>query len=257
MKSYRRGSISLKPVLWSRYLSSQAGANSGGKEDDLEDGFSDLEIPLESADWVYDVEANEAGAKKERLRLSHSPIFELIIETPRNSLTSALDKYVEEGKPLGRGEISIAMLNMRKRLLYSRALQFVEWLEARNKIELVERDYASHLDLNAKVNGLLEAEEDLGLPITPFACNQLLLLYKRVDRRKIADVLLMIEKENIKPTSFTYKMLVNVKGKFHDISGMEQILETMKSEGVEPDLLIKNSVAKAYILAGLKEKAKA
>ncbi|KAG6518537.1 hypothetical protein ZIOFF_022014 [Zingiber officinale] len=126
---------------------------------------------------------------------------------------------------------------------------FVEWLEARNKIELVEWNYASHLDLNAKVNGLLEAEEyikkktsqnrsgvrwftefvgylccccqrqirDLGLPITPFACNQLLLLYKRVDRREIADVLLMMEKENIKPTSFTYKMLVNVKGKFHDI----------------------------------------
>ncbi|XP_074588419.1 pentatricopeptide repeat-containing protein At1g80270, mitochondrial-like [Curcuma longa] len=325
LKSYTRGPISLKPILWSRYLSSQAGANSGDKEDDLEDGFSDLEVPLESADSVdgpgkeddeglnsegelseedadgssldfVDVEASEGGAKKERLRFSHSPIFKLIRETPRSSLICALDKYVEEGKPLGRGEISIAMLNLRKRRLYSMALQFVEWLEARNKIELAEPDYASHLDLISKVNGLVKAENyirtipeafrgevvyrtllancvaavyvkkaeevfnkirDLGFPISAFACNQLLLLYKRIDRKKIADVLLLMEKENVKPTLFTYKILVEVKGRVKDISGMEQILETMKAEGVDPDLIIKSNVVKAYIFAGLKEKAEA
>ncbi|XP_042474552.1 pentatricopeptide repeat-containing protein At1g80270, mitochondrial-like [Zingiber officinale] len=324
LKSYTCGPISLKPVLWSRYLSSQAGANSGDKEDYLEDGFSDLEVPLESADSVdgagkevdeelisegelseqaadgsldlVDVEASEGGAKKGWLRLSHSPIFQLIMDTPRHSLTSALDKYAEEGKSLGSGEISIAMLNLRKRRLYSMALQFVEWLEARKKIELAERDYVSHLDLIAKVNGLTKAEKyiekipeafrgevvyrtllancvaavnvkkaeevfnkirDLGFPVSPFACNQLLLLYKRIDRKKIADVLLMMEKENVKPTLFTYKILVDVKGRAKDISGMEQIVEAMKAEGVEPDLLIKTSVANAYIFAGLKEKAEA
>ncbi|XP_042469427.1 pentatricopeptide repeat-containing protein At1g80270, mitochondrial-like [Zingiber officinale] len=327
LKSYTRGPISLKPVLWSRYLSSKAGANSGDKEDDLEDGFSDLEVPLESVDSVdgsckeddeelisegelseeydesavssldlVDVEASEGGAKKERLRLSHSPIFQIIMDTPRNSLTRTLDKYVEEGKSLGRDEISLAVYNLRKRRVYPMALQFVEWLEASKKIEFVERDYASHLDLIAKVNGLQKAEKyidkipecfrnevvygallanyvaavnvkkaeevfdkirDLHLPITAFACNQLLLLYKRVARKKIADVLFMMEKENIKPTLFTYKILVDVKGTFCDISGIEQIMELMKSESVEPDLMIKSSVAKAYVLAGLKEKAEA
>ncbi|XP_042474555.1 pentatricopeptide repeat-containing protein At1g80270, mitochondrial-like [Zingiber officinale] len=327
LKSYTRRPISLKPVLWSRYLSSKAGANSGDKEDDLEDGFSDLEVPLESVDSVdgsckeddeelisegelseeydesavssldlVDVEATEGGAKKERLRLSHSPIFQIIMDTPRNSLTRTLDKYVEEGKSLGRDEISLAVYNLRKRRVYPMALQFVEWLEASKKIELVERDYASHLDLIAKVNGLQKAEKyidkipecfrnevvygallsnyvaavnvkkaeevfdkirDLHLPITAFACNQLLLLYKRVARKKIADVLFMMEKENIKPTLFTYKILVDVKGTFCDISGIEQIMELMKSESVEPDLMIKSSVAKAYVLAGLKEKAEA
>ncbi|KAG6521430.1 pentatricopeptide repeat-containing protein At1g80270, mitochondrial-like [Zingiber officinale] len=327
LKSYTHGSISLKPVLWSRYLSSQAGANSGDKEDDLEDGFSDLEVPLESADSVdgagkgddeelisegefseeYDetavssldlvgVEASEGGAKKERLRLLHSPIFKIIKETPRNSLMRALDKYAEEGNSLGRDEINLAMFKLRKRRLYSIALQFVEWLEASKKIELDARDYVSHLDLIAKVNGLFKAEKyiekipesfrsevvyrtllancvaasnvkkaeevfrkirDLGLPITAFTCEQLLVLYKRVDRKKIADVLLMMEKEKIKPTLFTYTVLVGVKCQTHDILGMEHILETMKSEGVEPDLLIKSLVAKAYIFAGLKEKAEA
>ncbi|XP_074588554.1 pentatricopeptide repeat-containing protein At1g80270, mitochondrial-like [Curcuma longa] len=218
------------------------------------------------------------------------------METPRNSLTRALDKYVEEGKPLGRDEISLAMFNLRKRRVYPRALQFVEWLEARKKTELDQRHYVSHLDLIAKVNGLLGAEKyfdkipesfrnevvygtllancvaavdvkkaeevfdkirDLGLPITPFACDQLLLLYKRVNWKKIADVLLLMEKENIKPTLFTYWMLVDVKGRAKDISGVEQIVETMKSEGVEPDLLIKSSVARTYIFAGLKDQAEA
>ncbi|XP_074588300.1 pentatricopeptide repeat-containing protein At1g80270, mitochondrial-like isoform X2 [Curcuma longa] len=324
LKSYICGPISLKPVLWSRYLSSQAGANSGGREDDPEDGFSDLDGPLESADSVdgwgkedneelisegelseeaavnslglVDVEASEGGAKKQQLKLSHSPIFKIIMETPRNSLTRALDKYVEEGKPLGRYEIHLAIFNLRKRRLYSTALQVVEWLEASKKIELDTRYYVSHLDLIAKVNGLLKAEKyiekipesfrdevvyrtllanyvavvnvkkaeevfnkirDLGLPITAFACDQLLLLYKRVDRKKIADVLLLMEKENIKPTIFTYTVLVGVKSQTHDILGVEQILEKMKSEGVEPDLVIKFLVAKAYILAGLKEKAEA
>ncbi|XP_074588259.1 pentatricopeptide repeat-containing protein At1g80270, mitochondrial-like [Curcuma longa] len=326
LKSYTCGPISVKPVLWNRYLSSQARANSGGREDDLEDGFSNLDVPLESVDSVdglgkedneelistgelseeydesassldlVDVEASEGGAKKERLKLSHSPIFKIIMETPRNSLTRALHKYVEEGKTLGRDEIRLAIFHLRKRRLYSLALQVVEWLETSKIIELDARDYASHLDLIAKVNGLLMAEKyikkipesfrnevvyrtllancvavvnvkkaeevfnkirDLGLPITAFACEQLLLLYKRVDRKKIADVLLLMEKENIKPTIFTYTVLVSVKSQTHGILGVEQILEKMKSEGVEPDSVIKSLVAKAYILAGLKEKAEA
>ncbi|KAG1370941.1 putative Pentatricopeptide repeat-containing protein [Cocos nucifera] len=174
--------------------------------------------------------------------------------------------------------------------------RFIEWLEANKRIEPVERDYASHLDLVAKVHGLQKAEKyiekipesfrgeviyrtllancvaavnvtkaeevfnkirDLGFPITTFACNQLLLLYKRVDRKKIADVLLMMEKENVKPSLFTYRLLIDTKGRANDISGMEQIIETMKGEGVEPDLLIQAMVAKHYIFGGLNEKAEA
>lgn len=172
----------------------------------------------------------------------------------------------------------------------------MEWLKANGHIDSVERDYASHLDLIAKVSGLQKAEKyiekipesfrgeviyrtllancvgavnvkkaeevfnkirDLGFPISAFACNQLLLLYKRLDRKKIADVLLMMEKENVKPTLFTYKILIDTKGRANDISGMEQIVETMKAEGVEPDFLTQAMVVRYYIFAGLNEKAEA
>ncbi|CAL9777344.1 unnamed protein product [Musa acuminata subsp. burmannicoides] len=320
------GPISLRSFVWSRNLSSQVGQKSTDKEDDLEDGFSDLEEPPESAEvnngsdkedkelmsegelseesdeaadnslGLLDVESTSSEVKGPRRRTLYSPLFKAIMDSPRQSLTSALNKWAEEGKPLGREEISSAMLNLRKRRLYVTALQFTEWLEANGHIDFIERDYASHLDLIAKVSGLQKAEKyiekipesfrsevvyrtllancagavnvkkaeevfnkirDLGFPISAFACNQLLLLYKRLDRKKIADVLLMMEKENVKPTLFTYKILIDTKGRVNDISGMEQIVETMKAEGVEPDIMTQAMVARYYIFAGLTEKAEA
>lgn len=173
--------------------------------------------------------------------------------------------------------------------------QFVEWLETSKQIELEEWYYASHLDLIGKVHGLWKAEKyiekipesfrseviyrtllascaaavnmkkavevfnkirELGFPITPFACNQLLLLYKRANPKGIADILQMMEKQNVRPTAFTYKLLIDVKGEANDIPGIEQIVEMMK-QGREPDSRTKSFVAKAYISAGLKDKAEA
>ncbi|XP_042408857.1 pentatricopeptide repeat-containing protein At1g80270, mitochondrial-like [Zingiber officinale] len=321
LKSYSRGPISRKPFLWTRYLSSQAGANSSDRENDLEDGFSSMEVPPGSTDSVdgsgneddvlggeyeeYDEaaespldlgddEANKGGVKRGP-RLSHYQLFKTITGTPRKSLINALDKYVEEGKPLGRGEISFALRILKRRRLYPMALQFVEWLETCKQIELGEWYYASHLDLIAKVSGLWNAEKyiekipesfrseliystllancvsavnlkkaeevfnkirDLGFPITPFTCNHLLLLYKRTSPKAMADILQMMEKENVQPTLFTYKILIDVKGEVNDIPGIEQIVEMMK-ERLKPDPWIKSVIAKAYISAGLKDKAEA
>jgi len=172
----------------------------------------------------------------------------------------------------------------------------VEWLEAKKILNFVEHDYASHLDLVAKVHGLQQAEmyihkipesfkgeiiyrtflascvsalnvkkaeevfntiRDIGLPITTFSCDQLLLLYKRVDRKKVSDVLSMMEKESIKPSIFTYKLLIDLKGRSYDIAGMEQIVEKMKVEGMWPDLRIQSMVVWFYIFGGLNKKAEA
>ncbi|KAL6966018.1 hypothetical protein U1Q18_045755, partial [Sarracenia purpurea var. burkii] len=169
-----------------------------------------------------------------------------------------------------------------------------EWLESTKRLDFVERDYASRLDLIAKVRGLHKAEnyiekipkssrgeviyrtllancvatnnvkkaeevfnkmKDLEFPMTSFACNQLLLLYKRLDRKKIADVLLLMENEKVKPTRFTYKILIDTKGKSNDITGMDQIVETMKAEGFELDFNTQAILAKHYVSSGLKEKA--
>ncbi|PKA66358.1 Pentatricopeptide repeat-containing protein [Apostasia shenzhenica] len=324
---FRGGICSAASFIWGRSLSSQAKANSSGKdEDELEDGFSDLEVPPEVdkveelADKLDDESVSDRDdsdidgdeAAEDALRLSEaetdsgekglarksqsSPFLKIILDASRPSLTSSLDQWVGEGNPVGRAEISLALLNLRKRRLFGKALQFMEWLYANNHLEFEERDYASHIDLIAKVYGIYKAEKyidkippsfqteiiyrtllancvaavnvkkaeetqskmrDLGFSVTTFACNQLLLLYKRVDRKKIADVLKLMEKEDVKPSRFTYNLLIDTKGRMKDISGMEEVIKAMEAEGVEPDLFTRAMIARHYIFAGLNEKAEA
>lgn len=318
--------ISARSFLWSRNLSSQAGTDSSDGEDELEDGFSDLETPPESdkvddvvekdADvspegeiseeelddtaegglGLSDVDTESSGEKAESKRSVVLPLIKILTESPRGSINTALDKWVNEGKSLGRSEISTVLVTLRKRRFWGKALQFLEWLDANKRLDFVERDYASYLDLIAKVHGIQKAEKfiekipqsfkgeviyrtllancvasgnikkseeifnkirDLDFPLTTFACNQLLLLYKRVDRKKIADVLKLMENENVKPSLFTYRLLIDTKGRANDISGMEELVDMMKAEGMEPDMAIQAMIAKYYIYGKLNKKAEA
>jgi pentatricopeptide repeat protein len=174
-------------------------------------------------------------------------------------------------------------------------LQFSKWLETTKQHELTEQDYASRLDLIAKVHGIQKAEKyiekipkffigelvyrtllincvhiinlkkaeavfkkikELEFPITVEACNQMIILYKRLDKRRIANILLLMEKENLKPSLFTYRLLLDTKGESKDLAGMEMLFETMKAEGVVPDIYVLTVLAKHYISGGLKDKAK-
>ncbi|TKY53764.1 Pentatricopeptide repeat-containing protein mitochondrial [Spatholobus suberectus] len=312
----RTGRASLKFAVSRQELSSQAGASSTKEDDDddLEGGLSELEIHGSNDESDADLsDGDEDGGKPhDELELSdaeidptkkrpqgrqtQSELFKAILNAPGLSVHSALDKWVEEGKELSRKEISLAVRNLRRRKMYGRALQLFQWLESNKKLEFVESDYASQLDLIAKLRGLPKAEKyiesvpesfrgellyrtllancasqnnlsatekifnkmkDLDFPLTAFACNQLLLLYKKVDKKKISDVLLLMEKENVKPSAFTYRILIDTKGQSNDIDGMEQIVETMKAEDIEPDIQLQAVLVRHYTSAGLKEKAEA
>lgn len=178
--------------------------------------------------------------------------------------------------------------------VFALVLQLWEWLRANTQLEFSEENYASQLDLVAKVHSLQKAENflkdipqsfrgevvyrtllancvlkshvnkaevifnkmrELKFPPSIFACNQLLLLYSKHDRKKIPDVLSLMERENIKPSRTTYQFLINSKGLAGDITGMEKIVETMKEEGIELNPELQASLASYYIRAGLKERA--
>ncbi|KAK7246674.1 hypothetical protein RIF29_41544 [Crotalaria pallida] len=313
---YDSSRASLKLAVSRRELSSQADASNSKEDDDLEEGRlsdpeahgNDSESEVDVSDGEEDVEKppyDELGlsdteidpaAKKSQGKKNESNLFKAIVSAPGLSVQSALDKWVEEGKELRKEEIVLALGSLRKRKMYGRALQLTEWLGSKKKLEFMEKDYASQLDLIAKMCGLYKAEKymetipnsfrgelvyrtllancihqnnlkkaeeifnkmrELEFPVTAFACNQLLLMYKRVDRKKIADVLLLMEKENVKPSPFTYKILIDAKGRGNDIDGIDQIVETMKAEGVEPDLQTQAILVKHYTSAGCKEKAEA
>lgn len=130
-------------------FSSQAGAKSSGEEDDLEDGFSELEAPLgsdavmksnldderpdESASEadISDVDGDEESPEdelgiltdkgKETSSRAQSQLFKAIISA--RSVENALDKWVEDGMDLNKDEIWLATYNLRKRRMFGRALQ--------------------------------------------------------------------------------------------------------------------------------------
>ncbi|KAF5938132.1 hypothetical protein HYC85_025638 [Camellia sinensis] len=275
-------------------FSSQADTKSSAQEeDDLEDGFSELETPA-SADMVQD--SNVDGENEDELisepELSEEEDDDDGVEEPQNELE------------LSDTEADVTEKRSPPKRAFSTLFQAIvdapgflsEWLESTKQLDFVERDYASRLDLIAKVRGLQKAENyiekipkssrgeviyrtllancvsandvkkteevfnkmrDLEFPITCFACNQLLILYRRFNKKKIADVLLLMEKENVKPTLFTYKFLIETKGQSNEITGMDQIFETMKADGIEPDLDTHAILAKHYVSGGLNEKAEA
>ncbi|KAL3534660.1 hypothetical protein ACH5RR_003121 [Cinchona calisaya] len=316
-------------LFGTRSFASQAGTKSSGEvDDDLEDGFSELETSTIS-DIINDshsVQGNENNLTSEldpfeedaddigmdepqdELEISNtgtddskrllqktvsSELYKAILAAPGLSVHKVADKWLEGGREVTRSGTASTMLNLRKRRMFGRALQLSEWLEFKGH-EFGERDYASRLDLIAKVGGLQKAEnyianipksfrgevvyrtllancvsvgnvkkaekvfnkmKDLEFPISSYAFDQMLLLYKRGDKKKIADVLLLMEKDNVKPSLFTYKILIAAKGQSKDITGMEKIVETMKDKGLKLDIGMKALLAKHYISGGLKEKA--
>ncbi|XP_052138690.1 pentatricopeptide repeat-containing protein At1g80270, mitochondrial-like [Oryza glaberrima] len=306
-------SFSSGRFMWSRGFSSQAGASSGDKQDELEEGFSDLEVPPEAHKKDLDLTSDEssdedtidaiglseveADAKPEEpIKKSQSTLLKALLESPRVDVAGALKKWLNDGNTLDRSELFYVLLILRRRKLYIKALQLLEYVEESKLIDLGERDYASRVDLVAKTHSIYKAEKyienvpashrgeivyrtllancvaianvkkaeqvfnkmkDLGFPVSVFSCNQLLLLYKRVDKKKLGDVLTMMEKENVKPSLFTYKLLVDTKGAARDIEDMEKVIQAMQADGIEPDLLFQATIARHYIFGGYREKAEA
>ncbi|CAN6213544.1 unnamed protein product [Urochloa humidicola] len=221
-------------------------------------------------------------------------LFQIVLDTPMSLLMDVLDAWVKAGNCLERNEVLMVLFHLRKQRLYSKALKFMDWIERRKLLNFEEREYASHLDLVARNHGLEAAQKymakvpepfrnevlyetlivncvclddvqkaeqffneirELSLPLTVSACNQMILLYKRVARIKVADILLLMEKENIKFSRFTYKLMIDLKGQSNDIVGMESVLNMMKDNGLQPDFSTQTMVAKFYISGGLTEKA--
>lgn len=138
--------------LSKRALSSNAGTKSDEDEDDLEDGFSELESSKSSQETSSDdseddelapegkLSADEDDAEEEEdleldlietddsrktVEKKPSELFKTIVSAAGLSVGSALDKWVEEGNEINRIEVSKAMLQLRRRRMYGRALQVI------------------------------------------------------------------------------------------------------------------------------------
>lgn len=155
-------SLSAMPSLGIRNLSSQSGATTSDTE--VDDGFSDLDLdpPLEtdkigtivdkeqedeivskreisrdelkvdSAEvancslGLSDSKSQANGEKEPRRTCWASPLFKVVMEAPLHFVNDALNKWVEDGNSLGQEEISVTLLNLRKKKFYEKALQVLD-----------------------------------------------------------------------------------------------------------------------------------
>ncbi|KAL5994779.1 hypothetical protein ACLOJK_024834 [Asimina triloba] len=256
---------------------------SDGESEDSELGFSRSKAGMND-----DKDSDKIAANK---------LLMCIARTRLDSVYTALDEWTNKGNMVDREEVMMALQNLRKRCNFGKALKLIEWVEANNHLDLTEDDYSSHADLIAKVHGFRRAEKYiesripvslrggvvyqtllancvirndcenaervfdkmrvLGFPLTTSTYNQLLMLYKLSNCWKFEEVLLMMEKENVKPDLLTYRLLIDIKGFANKIEGMELVLESMKADGVEPDSRILASAANHYHRFGHHDKVKA
>lgn len=150
---YNSSSSSSKFHREVRTFSSQAGAKSSGEDnDDLEDGFSELETPLDKAQGstsgdesddsksdiseedvdddlqneleTFDTETAVREKKSRRTRAS-SAMTKVILASPASSVSTVLNKWVEEGNEVTQTEVSLTMLHLRKRRMFVKALQVI------------------------------------------------------------------------------------------------------------------------------------
>lgn len=155
---HHRQCDSLESLIGRRHFSSEAGMKSNGEEDeDLEDGFSELETPasadatqasnvalenddelnsehelseddnddvtglqneLELSDTETDVSKKRFSPKRDYLKL-----LKAIMDSSGLSVRSVLEKWVEEGNDVSKTQILMVIVNLRKRRMYGRALQ--------------------------------------------------------------------------------------------------------------------------------------
>ncbi|KAB5565023.1 hypothetical protein DKX38_005077 [Salix brachista] len=286
--------IGSKQYVGSCGYCSKADMGNDNENDEIGGGIKEFEtsgmdeiIEESNADEVDGDVDEESGKKKAALELLNT-----ITETP--NIVDFFSKFTEEGNELSRGDIYLITDHLRKKQLYWKALQFSEWLERSKQTDFTERDYACHLDCIAKTLGLWKAEKfidkipesfrgklvyqtllascvsvlnikkaesvfqkmrDLGFPITVDACEQMIIIYKRLEKKKIPNILLMMKDQNIKPSFLTYKLLIDAKCQFNDTTGMEKLVAAMKNEGMELDVFALAVIARHYISMGLKDKA--
>ena len=151
---YHSTNIGSKFYLEKHGFASQAGDESSESDDDLEDEFSELETPISANESVVNVDQlisepelsdednddigepsqnalelsdNETDSvvKSSPRKRATTELFKAIVSAPDVSVQSVLDKWVAEGKDLDRLEISNAMINLRKRRMFGRALQVI------------------------------------------------------------------------------------------------------------------------------------
>ncbi|KAK4750911.1 hypothetical protein SAY87_004393 [Trapa incisa] len=182
------------------------------------------------------------------------------------TVSGTLNEHTAEGKWVSKSQLLRIVRELRKYRQYDHALEVMEWMENRN-IKFLSPDYALHLDLISKVNGLSAAEkyfnslpafmksqgtygsllnsfckeanenkaltlfkemEELGFTCHTLPYNNIMSLYLRINKpEKIPGLVEEMKQRKISLDSFTYNIWMQSYARQNDIEGVEKVYHEM------------------------------
>ncbi|XP_078179396.1 pentatricopeptide repeat-containing protein At1g07590, mitochondrial-like [Carex rostrata] len=209
----------------------------------------------------------------------------------KESVLVAFQGWMRDGFSVHRGLIFHAINRLRRRRMYSRALQVMEWVIREKPYKVKDLEYSYLLEFTSKCHGISHAEKlfltvpklyqnellynnlvmacldqrkiklsyaymrkmrELLLPISPFVYNRVILLHSAPSRTKsIPHILALMKADGIKPHTSTFNILLNIRATNHDIDGLSNVYDEMQRANVEPNEITYCILAKAYAMARL------
>ncbi|XP_029146712.1 pentatricopeptide repeat-containing protein At4g02820, mitochondrial-like [Arachis hypogaea] len=215
---------------------------------------------------------------------------------PKRSAVVAINKWKEEGHPPPRKyELNRIVRELRKNKSFKHALEVCEWMTLQQHIKLVQGDYAVHLDLIAKVQGLNSAEkffEDLPDQMRgrqtctallhvyvqnnladkaealmskmsecdflgcPLPFNHMISLYIANGKLEKVPQIIRELKMNTCPDVVTFNLWLTACALQSDVETAERVMLELKKAKIDPDWVTYSTLTNLYIKNNCLEKAR-
>ncbi|KAL3644865.1 hypothetical protein CASFOL_010045 [Castilleja foliolosa] len=212
----------------------------------------------------------------------------------KQSAVVTIQKWKEEGILVTKSDLSRIVRELRRLKRYKYALEICEWMRTQDDIKLLPGDYATHLDLIAKTQGLKSAkkffedlpEETRGLatyttllstyvehkqadsaetimkkmsecnfPKSPSPYNHMMSLYLTTGQlEKIPETIDELKKTT-SPNLFTYNLWLAFCGSQNFTEKAEKVFLELNEAKIEPNWVTYSTLASIYIKNSNPEKA--
>ncbi|KAJ7946978.1 Pentatricopeptide repeat-containing protein [Quillaja saponaria] len=189
---------------------------------------------------------------------------------PNISVVPVLEQWVQEGRPVLKGELERIIIELKVFKRFKHALEISHWMTDRRYFPLSTKDNAMRLNLILKVHGLEQVEnyfnlipklmkgfpvytallscyakaksvekaehvmqqmKNLGFVRTALPYNILINLHSQTGEREKIDALVHeMEERGIYMDRFSYGILLNAYAVISDIEGIDKIIEKMESD---------------------------
>ncbi|XP_074311079.1 pentatricopeptide repeat-containing protein At4g21705, mitochondrial-like [Silene latifolia] len=227
--------------------------------------------------------------------LSISPEFvKFVTSSPRSSVIPLLEQYFNEDKNVLESEVPKIIRDLRKRKLFDRALEVLEWANRKPVRHTDSGVLSFHLDLIGKVRGIAPAEKffeeandhsekmyscllnfyvqgmlvdkslslfekmkEMGIASSPLTYNKVMSLYlKNRLPDKLLDLLLEMQDKGVSPDEISYKLCLKGCALTSDFDSMDKLVKAIKDQHhLSFDWLTYATVASYYLDGGHPEKA--